>query len=106
MTRRTPVPDEALAILACDIGVRPAGAPTPDDLAPAVRGMRREAGTLAIEFEPTVADLVAAFAAAEQVCCSGIEWTVEHGTTVILRVRAAPGQLDTLARFWPQESGR
>jgi hypothetical protein len=106
MTQQTFVSDDALDVLSCDIGARPHDAPTPDDLAPALRGLRREGATLALEFDPAAADTVVAFAAAEQRCCAGIGWEVERGVAVTLRVRATPAQLDQLAEFWSQEAGR
>jgi hypothetical protein len=104
MTQRTFVSDDALDVLSCVIDVRPAGAPTSDDLAPALRGLRREGATLALEFDPAAAETVVAFAAAEQRCCAGIGWEVEHGARLILHVRATPAQLDQLAQLWPQAS--
>jgi DNA-binding transcriptional MerR regulator len=111
MTQETFIPNDVLEVLRCDISAWPAGAPTHDDLAPALRSLRREGEMLTIAFDPAAAETVDAFAAAVQRCCSGIGFEVERddverGESVILRVRATTDQLDVLAQTWPQAGGR
>jgi DNA-binding transcriptional MerR regulator len=105
MNRDRIAPEDVLEALACEIDERPAGAPALDDLAPSLRGMRREPGALVVEFDPVAADTVEAFAAAERRCCAGIRWDVERGPTISLRITATAAQLDALAGLWPSRSG-
>jgi len=97
--------EDVLETLACEIDERPAGAPTPDDLIPALRGTRREPGALVVEFDPAAAEAVEAFVAAERRCCAGIGWDVERGSTIGLHITATPAQLDALAGLWSRQSG-
>lgn len=89
---------EAIEILQCEIDARPA-APTLDDLAPHLRSMDLETGRLVARFDPAAQAAVAAFAAAECLCCSGLGWEVsrEPGTAV-LSVTGTPQQLAALRR--------
>jgi hypothetical protein len=89
--------EDALAILACDLGARPPGAPGAEDIVHALVGATRSADTLALAFDPSAATDVEAFVAAERQCCSTLDWQVErlpHSTVV--RIAAAPDQLDVL----------
>ena len=97
---RTPDQDDVIELLACDIAARPAGAPTPDELAPHVRSRARTDGALSIEFSSAAADSVAAFAAAESLCCASIGWSVEREPAVRLIISAAPEQLDAIEQLF------
>ena len=89
-------PVQILATLACDLGLRPAGAPGFADLAGAVRAVRREGPELLVEYDPSAAESVAALAAAERRCCRTIGWEAVGAT---LRVRAQPDQLDAIEQL-------
>ncbi len=93
--------DDVLEILACEIGARPAGAPSPMDLVPFARALHREGAQLFITFDPAAAATVAAFAEAERRCCAGIGWEVEQGAETGLRITATPAQLDVIEQAWP-----
>jgi hypothetical protein len=83
-----------LETLACDIGLRPRGAPGFHDVAEAVRTVRRNDDELVVEYEPAAAGQLAELVAAERLCCASIDWRLEGAT---LRVRATPAQLDAVA---------
>jgi hypothetical protein len=89
-----------LDAMSCRIGVRPAGAPHFEDVAAALRTVRRDAGALIADYDRSAADALEAVVAAEKVCCAGIGWHFErHGAphgAARLRVEAGPGQLDAL----------
>lgn len=89
-----------LPVLACDIGARPRGAPSIFDVAAAVRGVQRDEASVTVAFDPAYVDTVAAFVAAERQCCPTLDWRLEHGRTLMLRVGAAPDQLDVLERIF------
>lgn len=86
---------EAIELLACDIAARPRSAPLPDVLALSMRDLARNDGVLTITFAEEASDDVAAFAAAERVCCSGIAWDVGH-KPLRLTITAAAAQLDAI----------
>jgi hypothetical protein len=85
--------EDVLGILACDLGKRPRGAPGFPDLTPSLRGLRREDGALVAEYDDAAADTLAEVAAAERLCCAGIDWQVDGAR---LTVRATPEQLTAL----------
>ena len=85
--------DDRLAVLACDLGKRPRGAPGFPDLAPDLKAMRREGGALVAEYDAAAAGTLAELAAAERLCCAGIDWRVDGAT---LTVRATAERLDAL----------
>lgn len=88
------MPDQqALDTLACELDQRPAGAPSFDDLAPALRGVERLDRALALSFDPAASDDVEALAAAERLCCAGIGFAVEQQPALRLIITAAPEQL-------------
>ena len=89
-------PEQILSTLACDLGLRPAGAPGFADLAGAVRSVRREGPVLLVEYDPAAAASVAALVAAERRCCATIGWEAVGAT---LRVRARPDQLDAIEQL-------
>ena len=104
MKRR--IPPEALIALACDIDERPRSAPTIDGLLPRVTGIARATGALIVDFEPSAAEDVTAFAAAEQVCCGTLGWHVESGVAdrVRLRIDASDEQLEWLHRAFTPDA--
>jgi hypothetical protein len=93
-----------LEVLACEIGARPKGAPSFDDVAGAVRAVRRETGALIVEFDPAAAERVEALVEAERLCCAEIGWHLERvapaeggpAGTVRLRIEASAARLDAL----------
>ena len=89
---------DVIEVLSCDIASRPA-APGPYELLPFVTGVERDPDALRISFDPVALPVFEAFAAAERVCCSGIEWDLVSGDT--LRIGAAPAALDELQRLFP-----
>ncbi|MEX0749537.1 MAG: hypothetical protein WD359_01910 [Dehalococcoidia bacterium] len=91
-------PDERdlIDVLACEIGVRPRGAPTFEDLAPHVRGVRRTTSAIVVAFDDDAFTLAEGLVAAERLCCPDIRWELPPGPQVELRIIAAPRQLDVL----------
>lgn len=71
----------------------------PDVLRPHLRGMDRTAGAVTFTLAPEAADAVAAFAAAESICCAGIGWAVKRDP-VTLTITAAPAQLDAIQQIF------
>ncbi|MEX1255309.1 MAG: hypothetical protein WEE64_13305 [Dehalococcoidia bacterium] len=94
--------ENALDILACEIELRPRGAPGIEDIARAIVTVERAGPcTLAVEFDAAAAADVEAFAAAEQRCCSTLSWTVEHREGVTrLTIGAEPPQIDLLEEIF------
>jgi hypothetical protein len=94
--------DDALDILACEIELRPRGAPGIEEIVAVAVGTERSGQrTLVVSFEPDAAPRVEAFAAAEQRCCSTLSWAVSHsdrGTE--LTIGAAPHQIDLLEQLF------
>ena len=90
---------ETIELLACDIESRPKSAPMPDALMPHLRGVERAAGAVTFTFAPEAADDVAAFAAAESICCAGIGWAVRRDP-VTLTIAASPAQLDAIQQIF------
>lgn len=89
---------ETLELLQCDIDSRPE-APTIDDLAPGVKSITVAGDRLVIGFEPSAAESVAAFAAAECVCCGGLAWQVEQtDVALMLAITGTAEQLAALQR--------
>jgi hypothetical protein len=100
---------KVLDVLGCEIGARPKGAPSFDDVAGAVRGVRREAGALVVDYDPSAAEKLEAVVEAERLCCADIGWHLERVTpaeggppeggpagVVRLRIEASPARLDVL----------
>ncbi len=90
---------DALDVLACEIDVRPAGAPTFEQLAPNIRGVKRDERTIAITFDKKVVEEVAALVAAESVCCPDLSWRMEHAPELVVRIGASPAQLDVFEQM-------
>jgi hypothetical protein len=87
---------DVLSVLSCEIGVRPIGAPTLDEILPRLRRVQREPKALVIEFDSDSRAIIEAFAAAERQCCSGIGWEIGGLAATSLRISAEPAQLDVL----------
>lgn len=96
MNDPAPRADARLETLACDIGLRPAGAPQLSDLADSVRAIHRDGDHVIVDYAPEVVPELVAMAAAERLCCAGIGWETEGAT---LRIRANPAQLDVLEQL-------
>lgn len=104
-TSSEPSYDPALLdTLSCEIGARPTAAPHFGDVAPALRGVKREEGALLVDYDAQVADTLAAVVEAERLCCPDLGWSVERpagtageaGTLVRLRIEGTADQLDAL----------
>ena len=89
--------ERVLETLACDIDARPNGAPAFDDVRAYVRGVHRDSLELVVDLDPGGLDLVSAFVAAEQRCCSEITWALERDAGLRLRIGATESQRDLLA---------
>jgi hypothetical protein len=96
---------QLLEAMACDIGARPSGAPHFDDVAGALRAVRRKPDALVADYDPAAESALQAVVAAERLCCPDIGWSLQRiapdfsteGNGVIrLRVEASPEQLDTV----------
>jgi hypothetical protein len=91
----------ALEVLACEIDVRPVGAPGIDEIAPAILGVERADGGLVVTFARSAADVVQRFVAAEQRCCATISWDMEQTPDAVrLRVGAEAQQIELLERLF------
>ena len=84
----------ALEVVGCDIGARPAGAPMFEDIKPQIVSLRREPERLTIEFAASAAEQVAAFVAAEQMCCSDLMFNVITGERVVMQITATRELVD------------
>lgn len=87
-----------LAVLACDLGKRPRGAPGFVDLAPALKGVRREGGGLVAEYEQSATTTLAEVAAAERLCCAGIDWQVDGARLTVRETAKQLAALETILR--------
>ena len=94
---RKPPREGLLEVVGCELGKRPAQAPTMDDLGPHLLGVRRESDAITVRFAPEALAPLKAFAEAERQCCAGIGWTVIEGPEVALRIEASPAELDAFA---------
>jgi hypothetical protein len=91
-------PETILGVMACEIGLRPAGAPHFADLAPALRDVRREGGQLVVSYDDGAREMLAEVVAAERLCCAGIGWGLDdEGAT--LRISATPEQLELMEQL-------
>ena len=91
-------PEAVLGVMSCEIALRPAGAPQLADLAPALRGVRREGGQLVLTYDDAARAQLEQVVAAERLCCAGIGWNLD-GTGARLRVSATPEQLELIERL-------
>jgi MerR family copper efflux transcriptional regulator len=93
---------DVIDALVCEVGERPADAPTIAEIVGSVMAVHREADSLVVEFDPTARKKVQAVLAAERQCCSTIGWQLEPEPGSRLRITARPLQLETLeAMFTP-----
>ncbi len=94
---------DVLDVLVCDFQARPRGAASVFDVAPAVRGVRREAGALLIDFAPDAASAVAEYVDAERQCCRQIGWELSTEPAPLLRIAGTSAQLDVLEELFTAE---
>ena len=96
---------EVVDALACELGKRPTGAPTIEDVVGSVTSLHREGDSLVVAFDPAIAEKVQAVMEAERQCCSTVNWQLEREQGTQLRITALPLQLETLeAMFSPAGS--
>lgn len=100
MSTRHIADEDLLQVLGCELDKRPA-APIIDDLSPLVAKVTRSVRELAVQFPAEARDAVEAFAAAERMCCAGIDWQVDVGPTVTLRVGADELVIDAISQMLP-----
>jgi len=100
---RNPPREDLLEVVGCELGKRPAQAPTMDDLGPYLLGVRRESDAITVRFASEALVSLKAFVEAERQCCAGIGWTVSEGPDVALRIEASPAELDAFAAMMPTE---
>jgi len=91
---------DPLDVLVCNIGARPAGAPSFNDIMPAIRRVERAPGTLTIDVSPDAFEAVEGCVAAERLCCAGIGWALDREPAPRLRITATPAQLDLLEQLF------
>ena len=93
---------EGVDALVCELGKRPTGAPTIEEIVGSVTSLHRDGDCLMVEFDPEAAEKVRAVVEAERQCCSTISWQFEREQGMKLRITALPLQLETLeAMFSP-----
>lgn len=100
---RNPPREDLLEVVGCELGKRPAQAPTMDDLGPHLLAVRRESDSITLRFDPEGLAPLKAFVEAERQCCAGIGWTVSEGPDVALRIEASPAELDAFAAMMQTE---
>ena len=95
---------EVVDTLVCELGQRPKDAPTIDQITGSVTSVKRDADSLVIDFEPSIAEVVQAVVEAERQCCSTIDWHLETERGLQLRISGKPLQLDagTVAELFCQ----
>ena len=91
---------EVVETLMCEVGQRPKGAPTIDQIVGSVMALTRGADSLVVAFDPAAADVVQAVVEAERQCCSTLGWQLETEHGLQLRITAKPLQLDALAEIF------
>jgi len=94
MARET---DELLQVLACELDLRPASAPTAADISKFVTAVTRDKGTLVLHIAEAGGEIVQAFAEAERLCCTDIGWSVTDEPALRLVITASETQVDALA---------
>jgi hypothetical protein len=102
MTRRHIAVEDVRQVIGCELNKRP-DAPTIDDLAPLVLSVTRSERELAVAFPASAREQVEAFAAAERVCCAGIDWRVEAGSRATLRIGADELVIDAISQMFPTQ---
>lgn len=95
---RNPPREDLLEVVSCELGKRPAQAPTMDDVKPHRLGVERQSDSITVRFLPEALVTLKAFVEAERQCCAGIGWSVSEGPDeVALRIEAGPAQLEAFA---------
>jgi hypothetical protein len=89
-------------VLVCEFAKRPRNAPTVFDVLPSVRGVTRHPAALEVAFDPNAAATVAAYVAAEQICCPTLRWDLQTAPEVRLTVRGTPGQVEQLTLLFSE----
>lgn len=84
----------ALEVVGCEISARPSDAPAFEDIRPYIVSIGREPERLSIEFAASAAELVAAFVAAEQLCCSDLAFHVITGEHAVMQITATSELID------------
>lgn len=95
---------DLMETLMCEVGLRPTGAPTIDQIVGSVTSLTRDADGLVIDFDPAAAQLVEAVVEAERLCCSTIGWSLKTESGLQLRITAGPLQLDALEATFGRQS--
>jgi hypothetical protein len=96
---------DPLEVLACEIELRPQGAPGVDEIARLVLDTKRRDGELILTFEASSAASVEAFAAAERQCCSTLSWEIRSvRDEVELSIRGSPEQTRLLEGLFSKSS--
>ena len=101
---RKPPREDLLEVVGCEIGKRPAQAPTMSDLGPHVVGVERQSDAITIRFAPEALATLREFVEAERECCAGIGWSVTERPDVALRIEASPEALDAFAAMIQTEN--
>jgi hypothetical protein len=94
--------DEIIEVLDCDIGARPAAAPSIDALLPLVRSANRTPDAVVVEFDESAAPTLEAFVEGERLCCAHIGWAIERDAGLQLRITATDPQLTAIESLWKQ----
>jgi hypothetical protein len=96
--------DETIRALSCEISARPSGAPGIAELLPYVRTIEAEPGSVNLSFDVSGKSIVESFVTAEQLCCSGLNWSLEEDEHVVrLRIAGTQGQVVVIERMFAQE---
>lgn len=85
--------------LACEFELRPREAPSIMDIARFIAGRERSDGAIRVRFDRAGLDAVAAFVAAERLCCSTIGWDLGREPSVVLTITATAEQLDVFEQL-------
>ena len=85
--------EDIIEVVGCDIESRPM-APGLDELRLLAVSIQRTVTSIDVEFPLSALDIVESFAAAERVCCAGIQWDVETSSVVTLRIGSSDLALD------------
>lgn len=99
MTSRRIADEHVLHVIGCELDKRPQ-APTISDLAPLVRSATRSPREYAVQFPAEAREAVEAFVAAERMCCAGIDWAVDVGRGVTLRIGADESVIDAISQMF------
>lgn len=93
--------DDAIAILSCDISVRPRDAAGIAELLPYVRDLRTDAESVNLSFDLSGQKIAESFVTAEQLCCTGLTWTLEQEEhSLLLRIKGTPAQVLLIEKWF------